>query len=42
VLQWIRENDTNGAVWNEDDVRRYAAGPRKQDVLTWLDGLSAP
>ena len=42
VLQWMRENDATGEVWNKDDVRRYAAGPRKQEVLTWLDELSAP
>jgi hypothetical protein len=42
VLQWIRENDENGEVFAEDRVRRHAGGPRKQEVLTWLDGLSAP
>ena len=40
VLQWVRENDAAGKVWDEDDVRTHAAGPRKQEVLTWLDGLS--
>jgi hypothetical protein len=40
VLQWVRENGAHGAAWNEDEVRRYAAGPRRQEVLTWLDGLS--
>jgi len=29
-------------VWNENRVRRYAAGPRQQEVLTWLDEISAP
>ena len=42
VLQWVWENDTTGEVWNEANVRRYAAGPRKQEVLTWLDLLSDP
>ena len=42
VLQWVRENDTTGEVWNETRVRRNAAGPRKQEVLTWLDQLIAP
>ena len=41
LLQWARENDVNGQAWNEYLVRRYAAGPRKQEVLTWLDELSA-
>jgi hypothetical protein len=41
VLQWMRENDAAGEVWNEDNVRANAVGPRKQEVLTWLDGLSA-
>ena len=41
VLQWVRENDASGEVWNEDDVRTRAGGPRKQEVLTWLDQLSA-
>jgi hypothetical protein len=41
VLQWVRENATT-QVWNEDDVRRFAGGPRKQEVLTWLNELSAP
>ena len=35
VLQWVRENGATGAVWNETRVRRHAAGPRKQLVLTW-------
>ena len=36
VMQWLRENDVAGEVWNDDYVRRFAAGPRKQEVLTWL------
>ena len=40
VLQWVRENDTMGEVWN--NVRCYAGGPRKHEVLTWLDKLSDP
>jgi len=42
VLQWIRENDATGKVWNDNHVRTHAAGPRQQEVLTWLDQLSAP
>jgi hypothetical protein len=42
VLQWVRENDATGEVWDEDRVRGNAFGPRKQEVLTWLDGLNAP
>ena len=42
VLQWVRDNDATGEVWNEDRVRRFADGPRKQEVLAWLDELSAP
>jgi hypothetical protein len=42
VLQWMRENDTVGEVWSERLVRTHAAGPRKQEVLTWLDGLNGP
>ena len=42
VLQWVRENDATGEVWSEVRVRNYASGPRKQEVLTWLDELSAP
>ena len=42
VLQWVRENDPTGEVWDENTVRRYAGGPRQQEVLTWLDELSAP
>ena len=41
VLQWVRENDATGETWNEDRVRRYACGPRQQEVLTWLGQLSA-
>jgi len=43
VLQWMRENGENdGKVWNEDDVRRCAAAHGRQEVMTWLDELSAP
>ena len=42
VLRWVRENDATGEVWIEDLVRRHAGGPWKLEVLTWLDGLSAP
>jgi len=42
VLQWMRENDATGEVWDESNVRRYAAGARKQEVLTWLDERSGP
>jgi hypothetical protein len=42
VLQWVRENDSTGEVWNENLVRACAGGPRMQEVLTWLDELSAP
>jgi len=41
VLQWMRENDVTGEFFAADRVRRHAGGPRKQEVLTWLDGLSA-
>ena len=41
VLQWVRENDLTGEAWDEDRVRTFAGGPRKQEVLTWLDELSA-
>ena len=41
VLQWMRENDATDEAWDERLVRAYAAGPRKQEVLTWLDQLSA-
>jgi len=40
VLQWARENDATGEAWSENTVRRYAAGPRQQEVLTRLDELS--
>jgi hypothetical protein len=40
VLQWVRENDATGEVWSERFVRIYAAGPRKKEVLAWLDDLS--
>ena len=42
VLQWLRESDATGEVWDEAYVRHYADGSRKQEVLTWLDQLSAP
>jgi hypothetical protein len=42
VLQWVRENDANGEIWEGHLVRRHAAGPRKQEVLTWLDQLIVP
>jgi len=42
VLQWIRENDADNRVWSAIRVRRNAAGPRKQEVLTWLDEVSGP
>ena len=42
MLQWVQANDATGEVWNEHLVRRYACGPRKQEVLTWLDGLTGP
>ena len=42
VLQWARENDATGQAWNENTARNHAAGPRKQEVLTWLDHVSGP
>jgi len=42
VLQWVRENDATGEAWKENTVRAFAGGPRKQEVLAWLDELSAP
>ena len=42
VLQWVRENDATGEVWSENTVRTHAGGPKKQEVLTWLDERSAP
>ena len=43
VLQWVRKNDASGEVWSENHVRLWcAAGPREQEVLTWLDELNAP
>ena len=41
-MQWVRENDATGEAWNEDNARQFAAGPRKQEVLTWLEELSDP
>jgi len=42
VLQWVRDDDANGEAWSEHLVRRirYTNGPRTQEVLTWLDGLT--
>jgi len=37
----MRENDATGEAWDENRVRRCAGGPRKHQVLTWLDELSA-
>jgi hypothetical protein len=42
VLQWTRKTDATGEAWNKNIVRTYAAGPRKQEVLTWLDQLDSP
>jgi len=42
VLQWVRENDATGEVWSANRVRTWSHGPRKQEVLTWLDQLGAP
>jgi hypothetical protein len=42
VLQWVRANDATGEAWDKDLVRAHAGGPRWQEVLTWLDGLTAP
>jgi len=42
VLQWLMENNATGEVWDENHVRAYARGHRKQEVLTWLAQLSAP
>jgi len=42
VLQWMRKNDATGEVWDDRRVRFYTGGPRRQEVLTWLDGLHAP
>ena len=41
VLQWVRENDATSEVWTEGRVRTFAAGLRMQEVLTWLNKLSA-
>jgi len=38
----VRENDATSEVWNELLARIHAIGPRKQEVLTWLDELGAP
>jgi hypothetical protein len=38
----MRENDATGVAWDENLVRTRARGSRKQEVLTWLDQLSAP
>jgi hypothetical protein len=42
VLQWVRENDRRGEAWNPSLVRNYVAGPRTQEVLTWLDQRTDP
>ena len=42
VLQWVRANDETGEAWRELRVRHFAGRPRKQEVLTWLYGISAP
>jgi len=42
VLRWVQANDATGVAWDEYRVRAYADGPRMQEVLTWLDELSAP
>ena len=42
VIRWVRENDATGEVWSENIVRNNAGGFRKQEVLTWLNGLSGP
>ena len=43
VLQWMRKNaESDGEAWKAGLVRCYAAGPRKPEVLKWLDGLAAP
>jgi hypothetical protein len=42
VLQWMLANDATSEAWSENRVRRWAGGPKGQEVLTWLDGLSAP
>jgi hypothetical protein len=42
VLLWVRENDATGEAWENNTVHTHAGGPRKQEVLAWLDELSAP
>jgi hypothetical protein len=42
VLQWTRENDAAGEAWDQNRVRTHAGGPRKEEMLTWLDQLNAP
>ena len=42
VLQVVQENDATGEAWDENRVRTWAYGPRKQKVLTWLDQVGAP
>ena len=41
VLQWVWANDATGEIWDENRVRSFAGGPRKQEVLACLDELSA-
>jgi hypothetical protein len=42
VLQWVRANDATGETWDKNTARTYATGPKKQEVLAWLNGLNAP
>jgi hypothetical protein len=45
VLQWVWENDATGKVWSEwseSFVRSRAHGPRKEEILAWLDALGGP
>jgi hypothetical protein len=41
-MQWMQVNDVTRQAWDERLVRTYAKGPRKREVLTWLDQLSVP
>jgi len=36
----VRENDAISEAWNENHVRTFAVGPRKREVLMWLDQIS--
>jgi hypothetical protein len=42
LLRWVREHDATGEVWSERRVRRHATGPKREEVLTWVDDISAP